>query len=188
MGTDRRTTDRRTTDLPSPEVLPGEAPLHEFWWLHDARWYQGVLKRFGQEAANEINAEAIKFVARRSAMWYRKHSGLRFEEIPMSEFIAGFERIPALMWTEDMYGVEQKRLGEDEWETVVSRNFALRMLRIARTLDGYECPCLKLREGWFEGMGVTVCDTRLECLRTGAPGCRFRAVRKRPGKEGGEQG
>jgi hypothetical protein len=180
--------DRESADGSSVEVLPGEVPVHELWWLHDARWYQGVLKRFGQEAANEINAEAIKFVARRSAMWYRKHSGLRFDEIPMDEFIAGFEHIPALMWTESMYVVEQTQLGEDEWETVVSRNFALQMLRIARTLDGYECPCLKLREGWFEGMGVAVSDTRIECLQTGASGCRFRAVRKRPEKEGGQQG
>ncbi|MDR3035830.1 MAG: hypothetical protein LBV78_22500, partial [Kitasatospora sp.] len=62
---------------------PPAPPAHQFWWLHDARWYQGVLKRFGQDAANEINAEAIRFVARRAAMWYRRQSGAKFDEIPM---------------------------------------------------------------------------------------------------------
>ena len=37
--------------------------VYRSWWLHDARWYQGVAKRFGPAVANEINAEALRFVA-----------------------------------------------------------------------------------------------------------------------------
>lgn len=161
---------------PGQDALRAEAPLQQFWWLHDARWYQGVLKRFGQDAANEINAEAIKFVARRVAAWYRYRNRLDFNELPMAEFVKWFESIPEIMWTSDMYAVQLTTLGEDEWETVVSRNFALNMLRAARVLDGYECPCLSMRAGWFEGMGVIVRDRRVECMRTGGGCCRFRAV------------
>ena len=34
--------------------------VYRQWWLHDAHWYQGVAERFGQEVANEINAEALR--------------------------------------------------------------------------------------------------------------------------------
>lgn len=164
------------------DALPAP-PAHQFWWLHDARWYQGVLKRFGQDAANEINAEAIKFVARRAAMWYRRQSGTKFDEIPMKEFVELFGNVPPLMWTDDMYVADQVHLGEEEWESVVHFNYALKMLRAARALDGYECPCLEMRQGWFEGLGVSVCDSRVECLRTGGEACRFLAVRNgRSGK------
>ena len=161
---------------PPPGAPDEDVPLRQFWWLHDARWYQGVLKRFGPEAANEINAEAMKFVARRLAMWFRHHTRVDFNELPMTEFVKWFERIPALMWTDDMYEVSQTVLGEDEWETTVPKNFALQMLRIARALDTYACPCLDMRAGWFEGMGVSVRDSCVECRRTGGEVCRFRAV------------
>jgi hypothetical protein len=154
-------------------------PVHEFWWLHDARWYQGVLKRFGQEAANEINAEAMLFVCRRVARWYTARAGVDFASLPMEEFVKWFAEIPRIMWPESMMHVAHTARGEDAWESVITTNFALRMLRAARTLDGYECPCPQMREGWFAGMGVRVRDRRVECQRLGGTVCRFRSERER---------
>ncbi|MGW0334181.1 hypothetical protein ACWD0J_20335 [Streptomyces sp. NPDC003011] len=161
---------------PGPQALSQDVPTREFWWLHDARWYQGVLKRFGPEAANEINAEAVAFVARRLALWYTRKNGVKFGELRMDEFVEWFEGIPAAMWTDAMMEVQQIPCGEDEWETVVTKNFALKMLRVARALDGYACPCLDMRAGWFQGMGITVRDSLVECQRTGSEVCRFHAT------------
>lgn len=162
-----------------------QAPLHQFWWLHDARWYQGVLKRFGQEAANEINAEAVKFVARRVAAWYAQEHKVHFRELPVEDLAEQLEGIFATMGTAEMSEYSQQVLGPDEWETVVTRSFSLKMLRIARTLEGYECPCMDLRAGWFEGMGISVSDRRVDCQRTGGTACRFRAVLRRDGEAPG---
>jgi hypothetical protein len=159
-----------------------EPPLNDFWWLHDARWYQGVLRRFGPEAANEINAEALRFVFRRIARWYTKTNGLDFAEMSMAEFVKWFAEIPRVSWTEKMMAVEHTATGEDEWETVIFENFALRMLRAARSLDGYRCVCPDMRAGWFEGMGVSITDTRLQCKLDGSEVCRFRAARNRSAK------
>ena len=49
--------------MTAAEPRPRTMDVYRQWWLHDARWYQGVAKRFGQEVANEINAEAIRYVA-----------------------------------------------------------------------------------------------------------------------------
>ncbi|SER55278.1 L-2-amino-thiazoline-4-carboxylic acid hydrolase [Actinokineospora terrae] len=155
---------------------PGPPPLHEFWWLHDARWYQGVLRRFGQEAANEINAEAIRFVFRRIARWYRHQHGLDFRAMSLDEFVKWFAEIPKISWNPAMMVAEHAVTGDDEWESVITKNYALKMLAAARALDGYECPCPQMREGWFEGMGVTVRDSRVSCVRTGGEVCRFHAV------------
>jgi len=159
-------------------------PIHQFWWLHDARWYQGVLKRFGQDAANEINAEALKFVARRVAAWYAREHRVNFAELPIEALASQLEGIFGTMGTDEMSEYSQNVLGADELETVVTRSFSLKMLRIAGTLDGYECPCMELRAGWFEGMGISVRDSCMECQRTGGEACRFRAVVQRDDSRG----
>ncbi len=171
--------------MPDPaERLPLEAPVHRFWWLHDARWYQGVMKRFGQDAANEINAEAMFFVSRRVARWYTQVYGLDFEAMSMDELVKWFREIPRIMWTEVMTKVEHSAVGESEFETVVTEHFALSMLRAARSIDAYRCPCLEMRAGFFEGMGIEVRDSLIECQLTGGDVCRFRAVVNRGDGDG----
>jgi hypothetical protein len=164
---------------PEPAEVP-EPPVYAFWWLHDARWYQEVTKRFGQQAANELNAEALRFVARRVAQWYTKTHRLEFNELPMDDLMDHLAGIFQAMSSDGMFEYELNGLGEDEWETVITKSYSLRMLRAARSLDGYECPCLDMRAGWFDGMGVTVRDKCVECQRTGGSVCRFRAVLERP--------
>ena len=58
---------------------------------------------------------------------------------------------------------------------MVTRNFALEMLARAGTLEGYDCPCPQMREGWFEGLRTEVSDERVECVRTGGTACRFQS-------------
>ena len=167
-------------DTAEETAAPPQPPVYAFWWLHDARWYQEVSKRFGQQAANELNAEAIRFVARRVAQWYTKTHGLEFAQLPMDQVIDHLDGIFRAMSSDGMFEYELNELGEDEWETVITKSNSLRMLRAARSLEGYECPCLEMRAGWFDGMGVTVRDKCVECQRTGASACRFRAVLERP--------
>ncbi|HET9381704.1 MAG TPA: hypothetical protein VFP69_12845, partial [Streptomyces sp.] len=160
---------------------PDEPPadlLRQFWWLHDARWYQGVAKRFGQDAANEVNAEAMRFVARRIASAYAREHGLR-PGLTAAELAAALNGISDLM-TGDSVQAANKVTGDGSWETVVTRNFALEMLARAGTLEGYDCPCPQMREGWFEGLRTEVRDRRVECMRTGGAACRFQSCTVSP--------
>ncbi|WP_018349613.1 hypothetical protein [Longispora albida] len=152
-----------------------DIPYQQFWWLHDARWYQGVARRFGQEAANEINAEALKFVSRRVANWCARNHDISLGDKPMAEFVQEFEQIAGVMWAEGTISVTERAIDESSWESVITESFVLKMLRAARSLDGYECPCLDMRAGWFEGLGLKVRDSVVECQRTGGECCRFRA-------------
>jgi hypothetical protein len=152
--------------------------LRQSWWLHDARWYQAVKNRFGQEAANEINAEVMQFVARRVATSYaRQHPT---SETPTStEVAATLETLARLMFSRAMVRLDSTEFdGEDTWDTVVSEHFALKMRKASRSLEGYECPCMQLRAGWFEAIGVQASDEVVECMREGDPVCRFRACLK----------
>lgn len=159
--------------MPDHETRP-PVPMHQFWWLHDARWYQGVAKRFGQEAANEINAEALRFVARRVAAWCAREYGRQLADLPPERLFELLQRITSTMWPPDMVSVEHVGCGDDEWETVVTNTFVPKMLRAARSLDGYRCVCLQTRAGWYEGLGLAVRDDRVECQFDGAAACRFR--------------
>ncbi|MEU7026573.1 hypothetical protein AB0A60_07730 [Streptomyces sp. NPDC046275] len=152
--------------------------LRQFWWLHDARWYQGVKKRFGQEVANEINAEAIAFVSRRVGSWYQQREGTPDAGSP-KELAAAVDGLTRVMTNERMMRSHTEVLSAGEGdggpvvETVITEHFALRMLRAARSLEGYACPCLRMRDGWFQGLGVEVTDATTECMRTGGSVCRF---------------
>jgi hypothetical protein len=162
-----------------------QIPLHRFWWLHDARWYQGVRKRYGQEAANEINAEAMLFVARRVSTWYTQVHRLDFPTLPPDEFIKWFTELSRIMWTEQMTTVEHEFVDADVLETVVTEHFAVGMLRAAKSLADYRCPCLNMRAGFFAGMRLKASDELVECQTRGADVCRFRAVLDRPGPDAG---
>ncbi|MEV6122183.1 hypothetical protein AB0M23_16880 [Streptomyces sp. NPDC052077] len=157
----------------APAGTPSDDLLRRFWWLHDARWYQGVAKRFGQDAANEVNAEAIRFVARRVAAAYARERGLR-PGLSAGELATALHDISRLM-TGGSVEAATEVTGEDTWETSVTRNFALEMLAGAGTLEGYDCPCPQMRQGWFEGLRTRVGEDRVSCLRTGASECRFRS-------------
>ena len=154
-----------------------EPPFVQFWWLHDARWYQGVLKRFGPDAANEINEEAAKFVARRVARWCAGRYEISLGGQSLEEFLKEFSRIPAVMFPDDGHmQVKHTVLNPMAWETVVSDVFPKRMLRAAGTQDGYRCPCMGIRSGFFEAVGLKCRDERLECELEGGQACRFRTT------------
>ncbi|MFJ5264911.1 hypothetical protein ACIQAC_31065 [Streptomyces sp. NPDC088387] len=162
-------------DLPPDQEI---ALLRQGWWLHDARWYQAVKNRFGQEAANELNAEVMQFVARRVATIYsRRHP--TGDEASTKDVAETLETLARLMFTRAMVRLDSAEFdGDNTWETVVSEHFALRMLKASRSLEGYQCPCMELRAGWFEGIGVRASDEVVECMREGASVCRFRACLK----------
>ncbi|MFI9648312.1 hypothetical protein ACIHAA_18695 [Streptomyces sp. NPDC052040] len=151
------------------------AMLRQSWWLHDARWYQAVKTRFGQEVANELNAEVMKFVARRVATLYSRRHPVAPDSTP-KEVAGTLEALARLMFS-SMVRLDSAEIDDEDgtWETVVSEHFALKMLAASRSLEGYQCPCLDLRAGWFEGLKVKADDEVVECMREGAEACRFRA-------------
>jgi hypothetical protein len=161
-------------DLPLAEEL---ALVRHGWWLHDARWYQAVKNRFGQEAANELNAEVMQFVARRVATSYVRQHPTK-DNATSTEVAATLETLARLMFSRAMVRLDSTEFDGESWETVISEHFALRMLKASRSLDGYRCPCMELRAGWFEGIGVRASDEVVECMRDGASVCRFRACLK----------
>ncbi|GAA1970724.1 hypothetical protein [Kitasatospora viridis] len=161
-----------------PELDAELEQVFRHWWLHDARWYQGVRKRYGQQAANEINAEAVAFVGRRVAADYLRANPEQASAPSSAELAERIDAVLALMGADRMSQVSQHVIDDRTVETVVTKSFALQMLRAARALEGYECPCLELRASWFEGLRVPVSDCRLECQREGSETCRFRAELK----------
>jgi hypothetical protein len=151
---------------------PDVDEMRKLWWLHDARWYQAVMARFGQDAANELNAQAMRFVARRVAIDHAAPCPGGAKEVAVE-----LDKLLGVMFA-DMVKAETTVHDDTTMETVVTDHFALRMLRATRSLAGYRCPCLDLRGGWLEGMGVPVDDEVVECQRDGASVCRFRACLK----------
>ncbi|TDB81872.1 L-2-amino-thiazoline-4-carboxylic acid hydrolase [Micromonospora sp. KC721] len=165
--------DKPMTDKPAAnEPVPNQ--LFQWWWLHDARWYQEVAARFGFEAANEINAKALKFVSARVARSVAQGLGKPVDELEWLDVVDAFARCPTLMWPPELVDFDCEPTGPGEFVVHSRRNFALSMLRRAGTLEHYQCPCLRMREGWFEGLGLRPVENRVEqCMREGASCCTF---------------
>jgi len=147
--------------------------VYRQWWLHDARWYQGVAKRFGQEVANEINAEAIRYVATHVGKQILRQFG-GGPAAGIEELRRHYDACSEWMFPGELRDGGTTVVADDEIELTMRQNFAVTMVRMAGSLGDYECPCTDIHAGWSEGLGVELtrnCATA--CLRRGDPACRL---------------
>ncbi|MEV0556042.1 hypothetical protein AB0I27_21650 [Streptomyces sp. NPDC050597] len=153
---------------------------YRLWWQHDAHWYQGVASRFGQQAANEINAEALRKVALHVGQRVARRSG----PLPgsgdngkdLEELRRRYDECGDRMFPRELRNASTEVEDEDAGLIVLTlrRNFAITMVRMAGSLEGYQCPCTDIHAGWSEGLGVTLTENRAEsCLRDGDKACRL---------------
>ncbi|UFJ42572.1 hypothetical protein LOK74_08800 [Brevibacillus humidisoli] len=156
-------------------TAPCEEKIYRYWWFHDGAWYQNVARKFGFEAANELNKEALRYMAKRGMQTYVRENGIDLSEITTIESLAHhYMEGASEMWPEHWVHLEANILGPDSFEVVNRRNFAIEMLRKAGTLDKYECPGLALREGWFAGLGIkNYIQEERECVVRGDEVCRY---------------
>jgi hypothetical protein len=161
---------------------------YRLWWQHDAHWYQGVAGRFGQEAANEINAEAMRKVALHVGQRVARRSG----PLPdsgdtgkdLEELRRRYDECGDRMFPPELRNASTEVEGDDAIVLTLRRNFAITMVRMAGSLEGYRCPCTHIHAGWSEGLGVALTENRAEsCLRDGDKACRL-LMRVAPGAEG----
>lgn len=158
----------------------GEA--YRLWWQHDANWYQAVASRFGQDAANELNAEALRKVATHVGQRVGRLSGplpdtgdtrKDLEELRRRYDDCGDRMFPPELRNASTE-VEEDNGDDGLIVLTLRRNFAITMVRMAGSLDGYRCPCTDIHAGWSEGLGVTLTENRAEtCLRDGDKACRL---------------
>ncbi|HEY8981625.1 MAG TPA: hypothetical protein VIU15_18820 [Streptomyces sp.] len=155
---------------------------YRLWWQHDANWYQAVAGRFGQEAANELNAEALRKVATHVGQRVGRlagplpatgDTGKDLEELRRRYDDCGDRMFPPELRNAS---TEVEEVTERDGLIVLTlrRSFAVTMVRMAGQLDGYRCPCTDIHAGWSEGLGVTLTENRAEsCLRDGDKACRL---------------
>ncbi len=85
-----------------------------------------------------------------------------------------YDRCARQMFPDELRQGEVNALDEDLVELVMFRNFALVMVRMAGSMDGYRCPCTDIHAGWSEGLGLELSENRATaCLRHGDPACRL---------------
>jgi hypothetical protein len=150
--------------------------VYKLWWQHDAHWYQGVAKRFGQQAANEINSEAIRKAAVQIGQRVARQSGPLPETgdsaKDMEELRRRYDECGDRMFPRELRNASTEVVGDDLIVLTLKRNFAITMLRMAGSLEGYECPCTDIHAGWAEGLGITLSENRAtSCLRHGDKAC-----------------
>ena len=151
---------------------------YRLWWQHDAHWYQGVAARFGQEAANEINAEALRKVAvqvgQRVARLSGALPGTGDTAKDLEELRHRYDECGDRMFPPELRNASTEVEDGDTIVLTLKRNFAVTMVRMAGSLEGYRCPCTDIHAGWSEGLGVTLTENRAESfLREGDKACRL---------------
>lgn len=158
---------------PGPD--PTAAQVQQLWWFHDAQWYQEVAKRFGSEAANEINIKALTSVAYRVARSIARSLDMPVTEMNWDDALVAIKRCPQQMWPPGFVAYIYDDPAPGELTTMLTKNFAVTMSRRAGTLETYQCPCLELRAAWHSGFGLDVAEDRIEgCMKDGADACTYR--------------
>jgi len=160
--------------LSSLPATPTVDQVRRWWWLHDSYWYHEIAERIGFERANEINRRVLRSVGRRVGREVLKESRRRLADMPWPEVVDLFASCPRLMWPAPMLRATYRVTGPGSFEASVLRNFALMMLLRVGAVEQYDCPCLDVREGWFEGLGLCVVENVCtQCLRRGGSACTF---------------
>ncbi|MEO6082928.1 MAG: hypothetical protein ABIQ18_07460 [Umezawaea sp.] len=158
------------TDAPTrADVLD----VYRSWWLHDARWYQGVAKRFGPAVANEINAEALRYVATNIGRKVLRQFGGK-PAGDMDELRRRYDACADRTFPYELRDLRCVVVDDGAVEVVMRQSFAVTMVRMAGSMEGYECPCTEVHAGWSDGLGVVLAENcSTGCLRQGDPACRL---------------
>ncbi|MES4902023.1 MULTISPECIES: hypothetical protein [unclassified Streptomyces] len=151
---------------------------YRLWWQHDAHWYQGVAKRFGQQVANEINAEAMRKIALKVGQQVARRCGALPDSgdsgKDLEELRRRYDECGDRMFPRELRNASTEVAGDDLIVLTLRRNFAITMVRMAGSLEGYQCPCTDVHAGWSEGLGVTLSENRAtSCLREGDAACHL---------------
>ena len=102
--------------------------VYRQWWAHDAHWYQGVARRFGQEVANEINAEALRQVALQVGRGVARRRGELPDEDGMAELRRRYDECGERMFPRELRSAGTEVVDDDTVELTVRRNFAISRL------------------------------------------------------------
>ncbi|MEU1848596.1 hypothetical protein ABZ499_04730 [Streptomyces sp. NPDC019990] len=180
-----------TTDGDGVNHRARASEAYRLWWQHDANWYQEVSARFGQDAANEINADALRKIALHVAQRVGRLSG----PLPgtgdtrkdLEELRRRYDDCGDRMFPPELRNASTEVEDDDLIVLTLKRSFAVTMVRMAGSLEGYRCPCTDIHAGWSEGLGVTLTENRAEsCLRDGDQACRLLMRVATPLTAGGE--
>jgi hypothetical protein len=148
--------------------------LQRLWWLHDALWYQGVAKRFGFEVANEINQEAIKPIAKRAMRAVLVDQNLDRRDLGVEDVIACFRKVSDLMWPPPMTEWDAKVINEETIEVTITKCYAIEGIKRIGAAEAYECPCIAVRAGWLEALGLKARQEIAANMKDGAEACLIR--------------
>ncbi|MBK2123896.1 hypothetical protein [Fangia hongkongensis] len=151
-----------------------EKKIFQLWWLHDARWYQEVATEFGFAVANRLNKKILIFLAERVARQEVKKYLISNKIASMEDVIEIIQRCSQRMWPDEMVEIRYRVESERVFEVDVTRNFALYMLRLANSLENYECPCFEIRSAWFSEMNINIKKHKItQCCMQSASACTF---------------
>ena len=132
---------------------PRPMDVYRQWWLHDARWYQGVAKRFGHAAANEINAEALRYVAVQAGKRIaRLHGGKPAADL--EELRCRYEACSEWMFPSELRDGGTEVLPDGDIELTMRQNFAVAMRWTATTARA-RTSTRAGRRGWASNLPAT---------------------------------
>lgn len=143
------------------------------WWAHDGMWYQAIAKECGYEIANRVNQQCIQRMAVRVMQNLVRSEAVDPIAIDVNVVADLYMKATYAMWPDEWVNTELKITGPDSLSVSVHRNFALGLIHQSGAIDKYECPCLQVREGWFQVLGVPYTQGRSACKMHNSSSCDF---------------
>jgi hypothetical protein len=160
--------------IEQPVPLSEEADLvRRAWWLHDATWYAIVARRYGAGAAAEINLEAVEKAVRGFVLQLRRQGALRPPTTP-EELCDTFFLMWRLLFPGGAYLDTGFTVTGDEAVWIGTECHAFDQVRRAGMVQGYQCGCRAIRDGFARGLGISLEHSIEESLVRGDPRCVIR--------------
>src|SRR5205085_9271977 len=97
----------------------------------------------GHAVANEVNAEALRHVATNLGRKVLRHFGGKPAR-DLAELRERYEMCADRTFPRELRDLRATVLDDDVVEIVIRQNFAITMVRMAGSLERYECPCTEV--------------------------------------------
>lgn len=131
--------------------------LNRCWMTHDGMWFLHCCRKFGIETANELNKEAIRWLAPIEVARMKSTIGMGKDSFETFDEFRDFISLVSDLFIPDFMNITMSFPGENtiRWKFKPGQCFAYKGMKRIGVIDDYRCGVIYRLACWFDTLGLT---------------------------------
>ncbi|MFX1393511.1 MAG: DUF6125 family protein [Promethearchaeota archaeon] len=142
------------------------------WTSHDGRWQKAVVQEFGWVKGNKLNKEVTYEFGK--VIMYRMMNALGISKVKnMDEFLKIYNSVIKFHFLPPNTVYDLKKQSDSSLIAYVRNCFSYVGVKKVGATKLYECPCFKMRAGFYDALGIDVEEKPIKRLMNGDDCCEI---------------